>query len=100
MDRQRLPTRLEVMLAARNPGHKDQKTKEETDTKEQNTQPTKKTQKSINMTYNHHKPRCINTINTQGNVSPPKPSYPMTAISENANTAKAPEMTIKPILLR
>ena len=62
---QRLPTGSEVMLATRNLGYKDQKTKEETETKEQTSIQQRQSQKS-SPTYNHPKPRCLNArVRTQ-----------------------------------
>lgn len=74
----------EVTLATTR-DHKDQKTKEKTETKEQYMDPIK-----TNSETQMPESQCKNTINnSQGNMAPTEPIYLTTAIFKYSNTAEA-----------
>lgn len=78
---QRLTTGSEVRPAVRNPGHKDQKAKKETETKQQSTHPTETNLEINTLTYNYPKSislnQCKNIVNnSQGNMATLEPNYP------------------------
>lgn len=82
-------------------GHTCQKTKDETESEEQNTNPTKTNSEIRTKTYNHHKPRSLHnsvrdtTNNSQDNRSLPEANHSTTASPESSNTIEAQEKDLK-----
>lgn len=95
----------EVPLLNSTTDHNDQKTRQETQTKEQNSHPIKTNSEIGTQTYNHSKFRCLDVNirhnqHQQRHMSPPKPNYPTIASLEYSIIIEAQENDLKSIFIK